>query len=127
LGEQDGAPDTDAHAERLRDRPNRFPEPMLAEQHARRILSIAEQFVPGMRAAEIEDVFIGWRPLPVDGHPVIGPSPARPSAYLAIMHSGVSLAPIVGELVAKEILSGQQAAEIEAYRPDRDFQSIRRY
>jgi glycine/D-amino acid oxidase-like deaminating enzyme len=127
LGEQDGAPDTDAHAERLRHRPNRFPEPILAEQHAIRILGVAEQFVPGILSAEIEDVFIGWRPLPVDGHPVLGRSSAEPSAYLAIMHSGVSLAPIVGELVAMEILSGQQAAGIEEYRPDRDFQSIRRY
>ncbi len=127
LGEQDGAPDTDAHAERLRHRPNRFPGPILAEQHAFRILGVAEQFVPGILSAEIEDVFIGWRPLPVDGHPVLGRSSAEPSAYLAIMHSGVSLAPIVGELVAMEFLSGQQATGIEEYRPDRDFQSIRRY
>ena len=127
LGEQDGAPDTDAHAERLSDRPNRFPEQVFAEQHAFRILGIAEQFVPGILSAEIEDVFIGWRPLPVDGHPVLGFSPTRASAYLAIMHSGVSLAPIVGELAAKEILSGQRAAGIEDYRPDRDFQTVRRY
>lgn len=127
FGEQDGAPDTDAHAERLRGRPNRFPEPAFAEQHALRILGIAEQFVPGILAAEIEDVYIGWRPLPVDGHPVLGRSPARSSAYIAIMHSGVSLAPIVGELVAKEILTGERAAGIEDYRPDRDFEIVRRY
>lgn len=127
LGEQEGAPETDAHAERLRDRPNRFPEQVFAEQHAFRILGIAEQFLPGILSAEIEDVFIGWRPLPVDGHPVLGRSPTQPSAYLAIMHSGVSLAPIVGELVAKEILSGETAAGMEPYRPNRDFQTVRRY
>lgn len=127
LGEQEGAPDTEAHAERLRNRPNRFPEQVFAEQHAFRILGIAEQFVPGILSAEIEDVFIGWRPLPVDGHPVLGRSPNQPAAYLAIMHSGVSLAPIIGELAAKEIISGQHAPGIEAYRPSRDFQSIRRY
>ncbi len=112
---------------RLEGRPNRFPDPVFADQHALRILSIAEQFVPDLASADIEDVFIGWRPLPLDGHPVLGPSPSQPSAYLAIMHSGVSLAPIVGELVAKEILSGTQAPGIEAYRPDREFDLVRRY
>lgn len=127
LGEQDGAPDTAAHAERLRGRPTRFPEPIFAEQHAARILAIADQFVPGMAEAELEDVFIGWRPLPLDGHPVIGRSPNRPSAYIAIMHSGVSLAPVIGELVAKEIVLGQTAPGLEEYRPDRSFQAVRRY
>lgn len=127
LGEQGGAPDTEAHAERLRHRPNRFPDPALAEQHAARILAIAEQFLPGILAAQIEDVLIGWRPLPLDGHPVLGRSPNQSSAYIAIMHSGVTLAPIVGALVAKEILSGQRADGIDAYRPDRNFQPVRRY
>ena len=127
LGEQEGAPETEAHAERLQNRPNRFPAQVFAEQHAFRILGIAEQFVPGILSAEIEDVFIGWRPLPVDGHPVLGRSPNQQAAYLAIMHSGVSLAPIIGELAAKEIISGQHAAGIEPYRPNRDFQTIRRY
>ena len=127
LGEQDGAPDTAAHAERLQDRPTSFPNNGFASQHAMRILAIAEQYVPGILEAKIEDVFIGWRPLPIDGHPVIGRSPVRPSAYLAIMHSGVSLAPIVGELVAQEIVSGQSAEILADYRPDRDFSEVRRY
>jgi glycine/D-amino acid oxidase-like deaminating enzyme len=127
LGEQDGAPDTAAHAERLRGRPTEFPEPAFAEQHAYRILNIAEQFVPGILAAEIEDVIIGWRPLPLDGHPVLGRSPNRPSAYLSIMHSGVSLAPIVGELVSREILGDLDAPDLEPYRPSRPVETIRRY
>ncbi|MEO1660369.1 MAG: FAD-dependent oxidoreductase [Pseudomonadota bacterium] len=127
LGEQDGAPQTQAHAERLQNRPNRFPEDAFADQHASRLLVIAEQFVPGILAADIEEVYIGWRPLPVDGHPVLGRSPNRTSAYLAIMHSGVSLAPIVGKLVAAEILTGTRAASLDAYRPDRGFETVRRY
>lgn len=127
LGEQDGAPETEAHAERLRGRPNRFPDQLLAHQHAIRILGIAEQFVPGILSAEIEDVYIGWRPLPMDGHPVLGPSPSNASAYLAIMHSGVSLAPIVGDVVAKEITTGLAAKELSEYRPDRKMEEVRRY
>lgn len=127
LGEQDGAPDTMAHTERLRGRPNLFPEQIFADQHAARLLSVAEQYVPGILFAEAEDVYIGWRPLPIDGHPVLGASPANPNAYLAIMHSGVSLAPIIGAVVAKEIATNQSAPELAAYRPDRTFDEVRRY
>ena len=127
LGEQDGAPDTPAHAARLQNRPERFPNADFANQHALRILGIAEKFVPGIIASDIEDVIIGWRPLPIDGHPVIGRSPRLKNAYLAIMHSGVSLAPIAGDLIAREILTGKNAIGIDHYRPDRAFDDIRRY
>lgn len=127
LGEQEGAPDTEAHTRRLKNRPTEFPHPDFAEQHTMQILSVAEQYVPGIIGAAIEDVFIGWRPLPLDGHPVLGPSPANPNAYLAIMHSGVSLAPIVGDVVAKEIVTGESADVLSAYRPDRKIERVKRY
>lgn len=127
LGEQDGAPDTTAHMERLSGRPNKFPNQAFARQHAGRIMAIAETFVPGISKAKIEDVYIGWRPLPLDGHPVLGPSQARPESYLAIMHSGVTLAPIVGEVVAREIMTGQTVSALSPYRPDRNFKSGNEY
>ncbi|MEL6369504.1 MAG: FAD-dependent oxidoreductase [Pseudomonadota bacterium] len=127
LGEQGGAPDTTAHQERLHDRPTRFPDAAIAAQHAGRILGQSAKFVPGIGAAVVEDVIIGWRPLPIDGHPVLGRSPERPACYLAIMHSGVSLAPVVGDLVAREIALGRQAPGLEGYRPDRSFQEVARY
>ena len=127
LGEQDGAPETAAHAQRLRGRPNRFPDQVFADQHSNRILGIAERYVPGILDTDVEDVFIGWRPLPLDGHPVLGESPVNPAAYLAIMHSGVSLAPIAGDVVAREISTGLKADVLKPYRPDRDFAEIRRY
>lgn len=127
LGEQDGPPQTEAHAQRLAGRPNVFPSRELAEQHGRRILGIAAQFVPDLSAAELEDVFIGWRPLPLDGHPVVGFSPNQPNSYLAIAHSGVTLASIVGKMAAQELLNGQSVATLDAYRPDRDFEEVRRY
>jgi glycine/D-amino acid oxidase-like deaminating enzyme len=127
LGEQDGAPDTQAHAARLAGRPNAFPARDLAEQHAARILAIAVPYVPGLSAAKVEDVYIGWRPLPLDGHPVMGFSPANPSAYLAIAHSGVTLAPILGRLAAQEIMGTDGADMLAPYRPSRDFDEVRRY
>lgn len=127
VGEQDGAPDTEAHAIRLEGRPNDYPERWLAEQHADRMFAVAEQFAPAMANAEVEDVFIGWRPLPLDGHPVIGVSPTRPDVYMAVMHSGVTLAPIAGQLAAHEILSGEEAPSLAEYRPGRNFELVKRY
>ncbi len=127
LGEQAGAPDTEAHALRLQGRPNDFPTEVFAQQHAARILSVAEAFLPGISAAEIESVYIGWRPLPLDGHPVLGASPARRDVYLAIMHSGVSLAPIVGQLLASEVINEEALPRLNEYRPGREFERVKRY
>ncbi|MEO0974949.1 MAG: FAD-dependent oxidoreductase, partial [Pseudomonadota bacterium] len=106
LGEQDGPPDNGAHAARLKGRPNDFPSPALGRMHGERMRKVASRFVPALADARIQEAYIGWRPLPLDGHPVIGPSPARPPVYLAIMHSGVTLAPVVGRLVAQELAAG---------------------
>ena len=127
LGEQDGAPDTEAHAERLRGRPTRFPDSAMAELHAGRILETAEAYVPDLAGAEVEAVFIGWRPLPLDGHPVLGPTAARPESYIAIAHSGVTLAPVIGELVAEEIVGGTLSPMLNDYRPGRAFKRVVRY
>jgi glycine/D-amino acid oxidase-like deaminating enzyme len=125
LGEQGGAPDT--HDARLAMRPNDFPDDSIATGHAGRMLELATQYLPGIAGAAVESVYIGWRPLPLDGHPVIGASPERPDVYLAIMHSGVSLAPIAGQLAASEIVSGETLPRLDVYRPERKFESIRRY
>ena len=126
IGEQEGAPDT--HTERLQGRPNDFPSRELALEHAGRMLAIADIFSPGMAAdIEIEDVYIGWRPLPLDGHPVLGASPNRPDVYLAVMHSGISLAPVVGQLVAHEVTRGESLPGLAPYRPGRNFEHVKRY
>lgn len=127
LGEQDGAPDNEAHDARLRRSPNDFPSPVIARQHSARMMSIAEEFLPGIAAAEPDTAVIGWRPLPLDGHPVIGSNPERQDVYIAIMHSGVSLAPIVGQLAAREIVDRENVARLDEYRPDRSFDYVRRY
>lgn len=127
LGEQDGAPQNRAHELRLQGRPNDFPERIIAEQHADRMLSTARKFLPGIADAVVEQAYIGWRPLPIDGHPVLGASPDRSDIYLAIMHSGVSLAPVVGQLAAHEITQGVAVERLEHYRPGRTFENVTRY
>ena len=127
LGEQDGPPATAAHEQRLSGRPTAFPSREFARMHAQRILQSAETVVPGVADIPVEDVQIGWRPLPLDGHPVLGSPSGFENAYFAITHSGVTLAPIIGALVAQEILGETSTAMLSPYRPDRDFQRVKRY
>ena len=127
LGEQEGAPENAAHKLRLTARPTRFPSAATASQHAQRLITLARKYVTHLPKVNVEEMIIGWRPLPLDGHPVIGPSPANPKAYVAVMHSGVSLAAIVGELVAEELLTGERPPVLAPFRADRAFESVRRY
>ena len=57
--------------------------------------------------------------MPADGLPIVGQVPGVQGAYVATMHSGVSLAAIVGQTVAEEITSGSASSVLEHYRPDR--------
>ncbi len=127
LGEQAGTPDTQAHKMRLADRPNDYPNTSLALDHAQRIIQQASIYLPEMSAAQVEDVFIGWRPLPLDGHPVLGFSDSASNVYIAVTHSGVTLAPILGKLIAQELNTQEPLAILNEYRPSREFTSIKRY
>jgi glycine/D-amino acid oxidase-like deaminating enzyme len=81
----------------------------------------ALRFVPGLPALGFEDVRVCWRPMPLDGYPVLGTSPARRDIYLAVMHSGVKLAPVVGALAAQEIVGDTVVDSVKDFRPDRQF------
>jgi glycine/D-amino acid oxidase-like deaminating enzyme len=57
--------------------------------------------------------------MPADGLPIVGPLPGLGRLYVAVMHSAVTLAPVVGRLVAQELVGGVRAPELEGVRPDR--------
>lgn len=62
---------------------------------------------------------LGQRPIPRDGHPIVGTMPDAPELYAAVTHSGVTLAPGIAELAADEILEGREAPLLAPYRPSR--------
>ena len=55
----------------------------------------------------------------MDDLPVVGFAKQAPSVYVALMHSGVTLAPLIGELAATEIASGAKMDVLEPYRLER--------
>ena len=64
---------------------------------------------------------IGHRPMPEDGLPIVGPLPGEPRLYAAVTHSGVTLAPLIAELVTNELLDGEPSDLLTPYRPERFF------
>jgi glycine/D-amino acid oxidase-like deaminating enzyme len=89
------------------------------ERHARELLAQAARFFPALRGAAIERVTVGWRPMPADRLPLVGPLPGLPSLYLAVTHGGVTVAPALGRLVAREVAGGPAEPLLEAFRPGR--------
>lgn len=84
-----------------------------------RALAGLRALLHGAQDVRLVSARLGWRPLPVDGEPVLGPVPGAAGAYLAVLHSGVSLGAAVGRLVAQEVVLGEQAPELQGCRPDR--------
>jgi glycine/D-amino acid oxidase-like deaminating enzyme len=83
------------------------------------LLERARRVVPALEGAKVEGGRVGVRPMPEDGFPCVGTVPARPGYYEAVTHSGVTLGPLVGRLLAREILTGEVDASIAPFRPER--------
>ena len=79
----------------------------------------ARRVVPALKNAEVEEARVGVRPFPEDGFPCVGAVSAVPGYYEAVTHSGVTLGPLVGRLLTREILTGKVDAAIFPFRPDR--------
>jgi glycine/D-amino acid oxidase-like deaminating enzyme len=102
-----------------------FPNEALRLQHGQRILSRIAAVFPAARDRRLERLTLGFRPMPPDGMPVVGPVPGMENAYVVVTHSGVTLAPILGELVTAELCAGAAPAELLApFRPPRLLKSI---
>ena len=83
------------------------------------VMSAAARCFPSLSQATIRTVRRGRRPIPEDGLPIIGFAPTVKNLYIAAMHSGVTLAALVGEFAAIEILDGADIATLHPYRPHR--------
>ena len=118
IGDDFGPPPTPAH-EYLNRHPLDFPDDAIRHLHQQRILKQAAQYLPAAGKAPVDKVTLGWRPMPRDGFPIVGPAESFPNLYVVVTHSGVTLAGILGELVTQEILDRVAVHMLEPYRPSR--------
>ncbi|MFD2796648.1 NAD(P)/FAD-dependent oxidoreductase [Promicromonospora vindobonensis] len=90
------------------------PASPLAEEFLRRLRDV----LPGAEGARIERLVVGQRALPGDGRTIVGRTARVPWLYVVATHSGVTLAPYLGDGVASEIY-GEQVPAFAEFRPER--------
>jgi glycine/D-amino acid oxidase-like deaminating enzyme len=86
---------------------------------ARLLHELARHAVPELGSSPIAQTRIVNRPIPADGFPSVGAVPSVPGYYEAVSHSGITLGPVLGRLLASEILSGERDAMLADFRPER--------
>ena len=108
-----------ADHEEIRAHPRNFPNEALRAYHGNRILTKIGAFLPATNGVALERLTLGFRPLPLDGFPVIGALRATPDVHVAVTHSGVTLAPIIARYTTLEVLHGARVDVLAPYRPER--------
>ena len=83
------------------------------------LLRRARRTVRGLDDASVVGYRVCVRPMPADGQSIVGWLPGASGFYLAVTHSGVTLAAHLAELITAELTSGIPAAELAPYRPVR--------
>ncbi|MFD0412521.1 NAD(P)/FAD-dependent oxidoreductase [Streptomyces sp. NPDC127108] len=88
-------------------------------QLARMLRESARHVVPELGDARIAETRIVDRPIPADGFPSVGAVLSVPGYYEAVTHSGITLGPVIGRLLASEILSGKRDELLADFCPER--------
>lgn len=91
-----------------------------AESQLMQLLHRAQRLHPAFEGAVLRGHTVGLRPIPADGFPVIGSVATLPGYYEAVSHSGLTLAPVIGEILAAQILGKFcNGFDLSLFNPDR--------
>jgi glycine/D-amino acid oxidase-like deaminating enzyme len=82
---------------------------------ARDLFDVTKAALRGAGGLELDFHTVGYRPTPVDGFPAIGRAEGVDGLYIAVMHSGITLAPAVGLFATREILRGERDPLLAPY------------
>jgi glycine/D-amino acid oxidase-like deaminating enzyme len=96
----------------------RTPEAELAHW-ADKLLRRAQRTVRGLDDARVVDYKVCARPLPTDGQSIVGRLPGAPGVYVAVTHSGVTLAARLSQLIAEDLTTSTPPACLTPYTPTR--------
>jgi glycine/D-amino acid oxidase-like deaminating enzyme len=86
---------------------------------ARALFDATRKMLRDADALAMDFFSIGYRPTPADGFPAIGRVGGRGGPYVAVMHSGITLAPAVGLFVADELFAERRDPLLMPYGPER--------
>ena len=80
----------------------------------------AVKMIPRLKQVRILRNFAGVRPIPNDGFPILGEVPDYDGLYVAVTHSGYTLAPYIGKRMA-ELLLGYSSPIHPSYQISRFY------
>ena len=83
------------------------------------LLGRARRTVRGLGDATVAGYQVCVRPMPADGQSIVGRLPGAEWLYVAVTHSGVTLAAHLSRLIAAELGAGTPRADLAPYRPGR--------
>lgn len=83
------------------------------------LLAEAAAVLPPLRRAEIEKVTVGRRIIPADGLPVIGRGPVLGNVHSVTTNAGITLGPVLAQLMTTKILDDVEVDVLAPYRADR--------
>jgi glycine/D-amino acid oxidase-like deaminating enzyme len=89
------------------------------DRHARALLAQAARCFPALAGVPVERWWLAWRAMPADRLPILGPLPWLDSLYVAVSHRGITIAPALGRLVAKEVADQRADGLLAPFRPGR--------
>ena len=83
------------------------------------LLERAARVFPAARQLKVAERRMGVRPIPGDKHTIAGCIPGLANAWMIATHSGITLGPLLGRLVADEIVRGTPSPMLAPFRPER--------
>ena len=86
---------------------------------AAELLRRARRTVRGLDDAQVVAYQVCVRPMPADGQSIVGRLPGAPGLYVAVTHSGVTLAAHLSRLIAADLTTGIPPPDLAPYHPAR--------
>ena len=86
---------------------------------AHELLSKIRHGVKGAEALDLDFHTVGFRPTPADGFSAVGRPKGPSGLYIAVTHSGITLAPAIGLFAAQELMEHQRDSLLDPFHPDR--------
>jgi len=82
---------------------------------ARDLFAAMKAALRGADGLELDFHTVGYRPTPADGFPIVSRADGVGGLYLAVMHSGITLAAAVGLFATREMLEGIRDPLLKPY------------
>jgi len=90
-------------------------------EEASLLLAAVRTVLPSVQAHDLESIRTTTRPIPADGLTCSGWVPGLDGYYVAVTHSGATMAPYLGKAVADEVVRGHMQESLRDFRPSRFF------